>query len=96
MIVPLLMGCLFDSGDDAPVMKDLGFTMPVATGSCCSIFEKDGVAMSTRSTPGEPPSYHFFDLAGEQAGDLRRVLGTIGTQTSLEVDIETWHPQRAP
>ena len=48
--------------------------------------------MVTKCTVGEAPRMHYFNLGGPDAGRLRRILGEIATETSLEVEIDEWEP----
>jgi hypothetical protein len=77
----------------APVMESLGFTQPLPTGAYCAVFERDDAAMVVRAIPrDEPPEFQVFRLAGPDEVALRRVLGALGTRTSLQVEIDDWDP----
>ena len=75
-----------------PVMKSLGFTTPIPTGPYCGLYEGDQASMVTSRTPGDEPDLHSFDLGGPSAGRLRRILGEIATETSIEVKVKEWEP----
>lgn len=90
-------GVLGDSDKDVrgqldPVMKSLGFETPIPTGPYCAIYEKPNFAMISRSTPDVPPEFHIIRLAGSDALALRRILGEITQETSLELKIREWDP----
>jgi hypothetical protein len=93
-------GLLYNVGgnvkDDLdPVMSSLGFTTPIPTGPYCGLYEGDQASMITRTTPGDEPDLHYFNLGGPSAGRLRRILGEIATETSIEVKIKEWEPPLA-
>ncbi|MCY1041610.1 SMI1/KNR4 family protein [Corallococcus sp. bb12-1] len=77
-----------------PVMNRLGFTQPVPTGTYCRLYERADAAMICSS----PPSADFegsqvFTLGGGDEGTLRRILGEIATEPSLEVEVDEWTPK---
>jgi hypothetical protein len=77
-----------------PVMSRLGFTQPVPSGLYCRLYERPDAAMVCNS----PPSADFegnqvFTLGGVGAGALRRILGEIATESSLEVEVDEWKPE---
>ena len=93
------IGLLQDSGGDVlsrldPLMKSLNFASPIPTGPCCSIYLRDDAGMVTSSTPGDPAEFHYFHLGGWDAQRLRRILGFIQTETSIELEVEKWEPDR--
>jgi hypothetical protein len=90
-------GSLTDGGGDVlshldPVMKSMGFVSPIPTGPCCGVYQGAGLGLATSATPGQPPRNHFFYLGGPNAGRLRRILGEIATETSLELSVDEWWP----
>lgn len=85
-------------GDDVFAQLDsalmsFGFTKPIATGSNCGLYEYRDAAVSVSATPGDPPGrYHFFHFGASNTGLVRRLLGVIANETSLEVKIKEWMP----
>lgn len=75
-----------------PVMTSLQFAVPIATGRHCGIFECSNACMITTSDPSDEPGIHVFRLGGPDQGRIRRILGEIATETSLEIEIDTWDP----
>jgi len=76
-----------------PVMKSLGFEAPIPTGPRCAVYLSADAGMVTRASAGEEPKHHVFRLGGSDAGRLRRILGEIATETSLELEIDEWDPR---
>jgi hypothetical protein len=94
------IGVLSDSDKNVltqlgPVVGSLGFETPVPTGPYCAVYEGAHSAMISKCTPDVEPEFHVFRLAGNDAASLRRVLGEIVTETSLQVDIREWDPPLA-
>jgi hypothetical protein len=93
-------GRFTDSGRDVlgklePVLGRLGFETLHRTGPCCGLYAREDVALDCIVPPthrGQP--YMFFKLGGEELA-IRRVLGAIGTETSLEVSVKRWTPPLA-
>jgi hypothetical protein len=76
-----------------PLMNSLGFTTPIPTGRFCRLYERNDVAMVCNGAP--KPGFDnvlAFTLAGSNAGTLRRILGEIATESSLEVKVKRWAP----
>jgi hypothetical protein len=74
-----------------PLMRSLEFTTPIATGTFCGLYERLDAAMHCNSTPREE-GILSFTLGGSNAGTLRRILGEIATESSLEVKVREWTP----
>ena len=74
-----------------PVMRSLGFARPIASGPCCSLYEGPSASMVTNCSPGIS-GIHAFTIGGNDAGRLRRILGDIGSETELELEIDEWTP----
>jgi len=72
-----------------PVMSRLGFTEPVPTGPFCGLFERPGAAMHCNSTPSEE-GILSFTLGGGDVGVLRRLLGELAQEPSLQVKVSEW------
>lgn len=91
-------GSFKSDGSDVRVHLDraidlLGFERPVPTGSFCGVFDRPDAAMICSITPrSTPESTLFFELAGEDPGTLRKILGVVATQAQLEVQIDGWDP----
>jgi hypothetical protein len=76
-----------------PVLAQLGFTSPIETGPYCTLYEREdavlvGCTRLTREVPGSQP----ISLGARNQGEIRSILGTITTETGLEVDIDEWDP----
>ncbi|MEM7152014.1 MAG: hypothetical protein AAF799_04190 [Myxococcota bacterium] len=92
-------GLLVDDGEGnattalLPVLEDLGFSTPVATGSLCQLYE-DGthVLHSYRSPESTAPYVLPFDLGAPSVAALRKLLGIICTSTDLVAENLTWDP----
>jgi uncharacterized membrane-anchored protein len=49
--------------------------------------------MSVSTTLGEPPSKYFsFNFGAPDAGTIRRLLGVIASEMSLQLEIDEWKP----
>lgn len=75
-----------------PVMKSLGFKTVIPSGPCCALYDATHAAMVSDTTPGGDTDYHGFSLGGSDAGRLRRILGEIATESSLELKVDEWDP----
>jgi hypothetical protein len=78
-----------------PVMSSLGFTTPIPTGPYCCLYEAREAAMVASNTPRDGADLLSFKLGGPSAGRLRRILGEIATETSIEVKSREWEPRLA-
>lgn len=92
------VGSFRDRGGDVllhldPVMKSLGFETPIPTGSHCSVYVRSDASMNSRASLGEAPQFHVFQIGAVDPGRIRRILGEIATETSLEVEIDEWDPR---
>lgn len=77
-----------------PVMSSLGFTQPVPTGPYCRLYERPDAAMVCSSPPSAAcEGSQVFTLGGGDAGTLRRILGEIATDSSLEIEVDEWKPE---
>ncbi|QRK12598.1 SMI1/KNR4 family protein [Archangium violaceum] len=75
------------------LMSSLGFTSPISTGPLCRLYERHDATMICRGTPrAGRGNRRTFNLGGRNAGTLRRILGEITTQSSLEVKVKDWAP----
>lgn len=76
-----------------PLMNSLGFSKPIPTGRFCRLYERTDVAMVCSGVP--KPDFddvQAFTLGGSNTGVLRKILGEIATESSLEVKINRWTP----
>ena len=92
-------GLFRDPGEDIssqllPVMSNLGFRSPIATGPCCTLFKGNDITMVTFCSPTESHGRHAFHLGGSNKKKLRSILGEIATETSLEIKIRENDPRR--
>lgn len=77
-----------------PTMERLGFIAPIPHGPFCGVFHRGDASLVTVVTPSdEPPPFHVFDMGGADHGSLRRILGAISTETSLEIKVKAWTPE---
>ncbi len=80
-------------GKLAPVLESLGLHNAVPTGPFCGVFDGPDAAMACTVPPREKPQrIVVFFLGGSDAGTLRRILGTIVTESSLNLEIRRWEP----
>ncbi|NOJ54417.1 hypothetical protein HK404_17555 [Myxococcus xanthus] len=76
-----------------PVMFSLGFTKPITTGPRCGLYERNDAVLICERTPREELlGNQAFTLGGRDAGVLRRLLGRLTTESSLEVEVDEWTP----
>ncbi|HYO59403.1 MAG TPA: SMI1/KNR4 family protein [Archangium sp.] len=76
-----------------PLMSSLGFTKPISTGPRCGLYERHDAVMICNRTPREELlGNQAFRLGGRDAGVLRKILGRITTESSLEVEVDEWIP----
>ncbi|TQF13286.1 SMI1/KNR4 family protein [Myxococcus llanfairpwllgwyngyllgogerychwyrndrobwllllantysiliogogogochensis] len=72
-----------------PVMDSLGFTASISTGPLCRVYERPDAAMVCRGTPRAGlGNMRTFKLGGSNVGSLRRILGEIATEPSLELAVK--------
>ena len=77
----------------APVLGNLGFTQSITTGRYCGLYERADAVMMCGGTPRENlENVRTFLLGGSNAGVLRRILGEVAKESSLEVEVNTWTP----
>jgi hypothetical protein len=76
-----------------PLMSNLGFRKPISTGPFCGLYERtDSVMVCSGTIRKEPDGIQAFTLGGSNAGTLRRTLGELATESSLEVEVDSWAP----
>jgi hypothetical protein len=76
-----------------PLMLSLGFTKPIVTGPYCGLYERPDAALVCMSTPREElDGSQAFTLGGSNAGVLRRIMGEMTTEGSLEIEVNEWTP----
>jgi hypothetical protein len=76
----------------APVMANLGFTSPIETGEYCSLFEREDAVLIGFMYLGRDPAMQATSLGARGQAEIRSLLGTITTETGLEVSIDEWDP----
>jgi hypothetical protein len=77
-----------------PLMSSQGFTKPISTGPRCGLYERhDAVLICERTPREELLGNQAFTLGGRDAGALRKVLGRLTTESSLEVEVDEWTPE---
>jgi hypothetical protein len=72
--------------------KSLGFEAPIPTGRHCSVYHRADAGMVTRASLDGEPKFHVFRLGASDQGRVRRILGEIAAETSLEIEIDEWAP----
>lgn len=78
-----------------PVLARLGLTAPIATGPACGVYDSDGASMLCTVSPDTVPStFQTFRLGADDEGTLRTILGRIADESALDVEVETWSPDR--
>ena len=79
-----------------PVMAAQGFTTPIATGSYCGLFEAEQSTLVGHTTPKPPKEQKLFCVLGADSEALaRQIVGKIGTETALRVEVSRWHRSTA-
>lgn len=77
-----------------PLVEDLGFRSPLATGAYCTIYDDGEVALSSYCKPS--PQHRFdvlpFRLGADTEAALRKLLGIITTSTDLVTHDLVWMP----
>lgn len=73
------------------VIDAVAFERPIPVGRFCGIYDRPDAAMVCSVTPRDSPEkILFFELAAEDPGSLRKILGVIATKSGLEVQVDTW------
>ena len=90
-------GTLRSDGDTFDELKQVmlrhGFASPIETGQCCALYDREEAAFAAMRPPVEaPPDALYFSFGGPNAGVLRRVLGELSTDTSVQVQLQRWRP----
>jgi hypothetical protein len=76
----------------APVMAELGFTSPIATGEYCTLYEREDDVLVGLTRLGLELSSQAIRLGARNQEDIRGILGRISTETGLKVEIFEWDP----
>ncbi|NMO15471.1 hypothetical protein HPC49_10830 [Pyxidicoccus fallax] len=77
-----------------PVMSGFGFTQPVTTGRICRLYERPDAVMLCNGAPRAGVGNRVaFTLGGGNAETLRRILGVVSTESSLNVLVRKWQPE---
>ncbi|WP_246356934.1 SMI1/KNR4 family protein [Pyxidicoccus fallax] len=75
-------------------MSRLGFTKPISTGHRCRLYDRPDAAMICDGLPrGGVENRLSFTLGGSSDGALRRILGEVAMEPSLEVKVYRWTPE---
>jgi hypothetical protein len=75
------------------VLANIGFDNPIPTGPYCCIAERSDAAMIGVVSPYERnKGFLIFRLGGKDVGSLRRILGRVSTESSVEIEIDKWDP----
>jgi hypothetical protein len=90
----------FFSDDDpvveilTPVLTDIGFTVPVATGLSCGLFEREDAILAGKTEPSASKEPQLFCRFGaDNAKIARKVIGHVALETDLRVEVGHWRPQ---
>ncbi|MFE8601642.1 SMI1/KNR4 family protein [Archangium violaceum] len=76
-----------------PVMDSIGFTRPVPTGPCCGLYERHDATLVCTKVPREKPeAVMVFTLAGNDLSTIRKIMGTIATESPLRIKVSEWKP----
>lgn len=75
------------------VLTGLGFTKPISTGRRCRLYDRPDASIICDGLPRSGVDNMLsFTLGGGTAGTLRKILGEIATESSLEVQVYKWTP----
>lgn len=76
----------------APVMARLGFTSPIGTGEYCTLYEREDAVLVGLTRLGLDLASQAIRLGARNQAEIRSLLGTISSETGLEVEIFEWDP----
>jgi hypothetical protein len=71
-----------------PLLMRLGFSQPVQTGVVCGFYDRTDATLIYSGSPSERSAMRTFDIGCDDEGTLRQILGAIGTETKLEIDLD--------
>jgi hypothetical protein len=75
-----------------PVLRSFGLESAIETGRYCGVYRGASIDFISKSTPGKNPRLQAFDMGASDATKIRRLLGEVTQQTSLELEISRWDP----
>ena len=75
-----------------PVLRSFGLEPAVETGCYCGVYRGPSIDFISTSTPGKDPHLQAFDVGATNATKIRRLLGEVTQETSLELKIYRWGP----
>lgn len=75
-----------------PVLRAFGLEPSIETGRYCGVYRGPAFDLVSKSMPGAHPHLQGFMVGGTDASKIRRLLGEVTTQTSLELKISEWDP----
>ncbi|WAS90506.1 SMI1/KNR4 family protein [Nannocystis punicea] len=78
-----------------PVLHSLGFACPIAAGRWCGVYRGPHADMISKVSPAVEPRLHVFRIGATDSTTIRRILGEIVSETSLELKIDGWQPELA-
>jgi hypothetical protein len=74
-----------------PALANQDFTSPIQTGLFCAIFERSDATLIAMAPPHDDrPPHLYFQIGANNEHTIRGLLGSIATDTSLEVKIRKW------
>jgi hypothetical protein len=76
----------------APVLRRLGFDVPIETGPLCALYEREDAVFLCTGTPHDTPGKQTFGLAGRDAPTLAQILSEAASDASIEVSLSAWIP----
>jgi len=75
-----------------PMMRRLGFEVPIETGSYCGLYEREDAALICTGTPNDPPVSQTFGLGGRDAVTLAQILSEVASELTVEIKPSAWKP----
>jgi hypothetical protein len=75
-----------------PVLRRLGFDVPIETGPSCGLYEREDAVFLCTGTPHDTPGKQTFGLGGRDAPRLAQILGEIASESSIDVSLSGWTP----
>ncbi|MBJ6761083.1 hypothetical protein JGU66_09935 [Myxococcaceae bacterium JPH2] len=77
----------------APLLRSLGFREPAPAGPFCGLYERADAIMVCKSALRDGPvDTQACLFGGSDAGVLRKILGVIAAETSVDVKVYEWTP----
>jgi hypothetical protein len=75
-----------------PVMRRLGFDVPIETGPSCGLYEREDAVLLCTGTPHDTPGKQTFGLGGRDAATLAQILSEATGESSIDVSLSAWIP----